>query len=74
MAEPYQVEKWVWAEADFARMGWHDSQIHAFPFSPETFELLLGIDYILEWLQPDSGETYFKFWVSAYFGMELSNE
>lgn len=45
-------------------MGWHDCLIHALAFSPDTFELLLDIDYVLEWLQPEPGETLFKFWVA----------
>jgi len=64
MAEPYPMEKWVWTEADFERMGWHDSQVHALAFSPETSELLLDIDYIFEWIHPEPSETYFKFWTA----------
>ena len=64
MAEPYHVEKWVRTEDDFERMGWHDCQVHALAFSPETSELLFDVDYIFEWLHPEPGETYFKFWVA----------
>lgn len=45
-------------------MGWHDATVHAFAFIPEKFELLLDIDYILQWVHPQEGETYFKFWVA----------
>jgi hypothetical protein len=45
-------------------MGWHDSQIHAMAFSPANFELILDIDYILEWIHPKPEETYYKFWVA----------
>ena len=60
----YELEKWIWTETDFERMGWHDSKIYALAFSPETFELLLDIDYIFEWIKPELGETNFKFWTA----------
>lgn len=64
MAEEYKLDKWVWTEADFEQMGWHDAHIYAFAFVPEEFEFVLDIDYILEWVHPAPGETYFKFWVA----------
>jgi hypothetical protein len=60
---PYPLEKSIWTEADFHLMGWHDSFIHAFAFRPESFELLLDIDYILKWVEP-GGDQYFSFWVA----------
>ena len=64
MAEKYELEKWVWTEADFEQMGWHDARIHAIAFLPDSFELMLDIDYILQWVDPAEDETYFKFWVA----------
>lgn len=64
MSEAYQVEKWVWTETDFARMGWHDSPIHAMAFIPEKNEIIFDIDYIIEWIPPKPEETYYKFWVA----------
>jgi len=64
MPKIYTVEKWIWTEDDFERMGWHDSQIHAMAFSPANFELILDIDYILKWIHPKPEETYYKFWVA----------
>ena len=61
----YTPEKWIWTEADFDLMGWHDSQIHAIAFSPDDFELSFDIDYIFEWIDPQPNETYFKFWITA---------
>jgi hypothetical protein len=57
-------EKWIWTEADFEEMGWHDATIHAIAFRPESYELLLDIDYIFRWIQPPEGESYFTFWVA----------
>ena len=64
MDQEYKPEKWVWTEADFDVMGWHDSQIHAMAFFPEDFELAFDIDYIFEWLDPQPNQRYFKFWVA----------
>lgn len=64
MSEPFELEKWVWDESDFERMGWHDCHIHALAFDPDAFELMLDIDYILGWVHPGEGETYFGFWIA----------
>lgn len=60
----YIIEKPVWTDADFERMGWHDVHVHAFAFHPESFELLLDIDYIFNWVAPQGGETHYSFWVA----------
>jgi len=64
MNEEVEVEKWIWTEADFEKMGWHDSHIYAMAFLPHDFEIVFDIDYILKWVHPQLDETYFKFWVS----------
>jgi hypothetical protein len=64
MAEKYELEKWVWTEADFEQMSWHDARIHAIAFLPDSFEFVLDIDYILQWVQPAENETYFEFRVA----------
>jgi hypothetical protein len=64
MKQEYKLEKWVWTEADFEVMGWHDCRIHATAFFPEDFELAFDIDYILKWIHPQPDETYFSFWVA----------
>jgi hypothetical protein len=51
-------ERRVWTEADFEWMGWHDCAVHAIAFRPERFELLLDLDYILEWVEPAGGGSY----------------
>jgi hypothetical protein len=62
------LEKYLWTDADFDRMGWHDCYIHAFTsiIEPDElrFEFLLDIDYIVRWVVPDppTGELYF--WVA----------
>src|SRR5262245_5139205 len=59
------LEKYVWTDADFDRMGWHDCYIHAFHsgLRPERgeFDFLLDLDYIVRWLAPQSPETVFSF-------------
>ncbi len=59
----YQLEKWIWTEADFEDMGWHDARIHGIAFLGEDFEVMLDIDYILQWIDPGPNETYYKFWI-----------
>jgi hypothetical protein len=62
--DTYELEKPIWTDADFDRMGWHDCRIHAMAFNPAAREFLLDIDYIFAWVQPPAGETYFKFWLA----------
>lgn len=78
--EAYVLEKWVWTEADFERMGWHDVRIHAIApigsyFEPGAFlgaELWLDIDYILKWVsiyEPKKQrlarkKQHFEFWLA----------
>jgi hypothetical protein len=64
MEQEFNLEKWVWTEADFDLMGWHDSQIRATAFFPEDFELGFDIDYIFDWIDPPPNEKYFRFWVA----------
>jgi hypothetical protein len=45
-------------------MGWHDVTVHAFALVPEQFELLLDIDYILKWEEPEPPEVHYTFWIS----------
>ena len=62
--ECYTIEKWLWTDADFESMGWHDVRIHAMAFHGNTYEIAFDVDYIFEWIPPDSGKTYSEFWVS----------
>jgi hypothetical protein len=53
-----------WTDADFEEMNWHDAHVHAFAASPETYEFLLDIDYVVQWEKPDPDQGYFTFWVA----------
>lgn len=64
MEQEFNFEKWVWTEADFDQMGWHDVRIYAIAFSPGDFELAFDIDYIFQWSSPKPAEKYFKFWIA----------
>jgi hypothetical protein len=59
----YQLEKAVWTDDDFDRMGWHDARVWALAFLAETYEFVLDLDYIVEWVAPPPGEEYYEFWV-----------
>lgn len=60
--EAYELEKWLWTEADFDRMGWHDASVYAWRLIGP--ELLLDIDYIFQWNQPEVAGASFTFWVA----------
>jgi hypothetical protein len=62
MPDGYTLEKWTWTEEDFERMGWHDALVHAFSFQPGDWELLMDLDYILQWVDPAPGEGGYRFW------------
>lgn len=57
----YELEKRIWTEADFEKMGWHDSLIYKIRL---TEDLELDIDYILQWNKPDLQGLAFTFWVA----------
>ncbi len=55
-APEHGLDKLLWTDADFHRMGWHDSSIHAFHSGhrPERgeFDFLIDLDYIVRWEIP----------------------
>lgn len=56
--------KEIWTNTDFEEMGWHDSRLYQVKFPGEESEFVLYLDYIFEWVKPEEGEKFFKFWVS----------
>ena len=62
--EIFRLDKSVWSEADFEKMGWHDVVVHALAFDTERHELLLDIDYIFAWVDPFPPSPYFSFWLA----------
>ena len=60
----YTLEKTVWSDHDFEVMGWKNAYIHAIATIPETFELLLDIDYIVRWIDPTPPSNSFTFLVA----------
>src|SRR5471030_502659 len=62
--EKFVLEKSIWMETDFEKMGWHDVVIHGISFNPSQYELLFDIDYIFAWVDPEPPSEYFTFWVS----------
>ncbi|AEL25330.1 hypothetical protein [Cyclobacterium marinum] len=59
--EKYELEKNIWTDADFEKMGWHDCRIYKIRL---TENLELDIDYILQWNKPDIEGLPFTFWVA----------
>ncbi len=64
--EALAVEKAVWTDADFDRMGWHDATVHALAFeeSDDQASLLIDLDYIVRWIEPQPPSRYFSFLVA----------
>jgi hypothetical protein len=61
-----QLEKAVWTDADFDTMGWHDATVHAMAFHEDEHnaELLLDLDYIVRWIDPEPPAEHFTFLVA----------
>jgi hypothetical protein len=57
----YELEKKIWTETDFEKMGWHDCRIYKIRL---TDNLELDIDYILQWNKPDIEGLPFTFWAA----------
>jgi hypothetical protein len=57
----YKLEKWIWSNNDFEKMGWHDCPIYALKFDDKVS---FDIDYILIWNQPENDRMPFTFWIS----------
>jgi hypothetical protein len=52
------LEMTSWTNDDFERLGWHDNHVHGFAIREGQYgtgELILDIDYIVEWLQCSPG-------------------
>ena len=59
--EEYQIEKWVWTEKDFEKMGWHDATVYGMRLNTN---LEIDLDYIFQWNQPEVEGFHFTFWVA----------
>lgn len=58
------LTKSIWTDSDFDVMGWHDARLYCFTVFPESFEMVLDLDYIAKWVHPVRPEEFFSFWVS----------
>jgi hypothetical protein len=63
-----RLDKYIWTDDDFAVMGWHDAKVHALAFEPAPDnlggQLLIDLDYIIEWVTPEPPQQAFRFWIS----------
>ncbi len=62
--DTYQLEKGIWSNADFEKMGWHDVVVHAVAFDTEPHELLFDVDYMFAWVDPSPPSESFSFWLA----------
>ena len=64
----FKLEKTIWTETDFEKMGWHDASVYAICFSdPAEIDqsfMSFDLDYIFKWVHPKAPESSFSFWVS----------
>jgi len=58
----FELEKRIWSEVDFDRMGWHDVKVHAMAFFPDAFEFALDLDYHFRWVDPQKDGGYYRYW------------
>jgi hypothetical protein len=63
MTESYKLEKTIWNDSDFDKMGWHDVIIYGIAFGLDDLDMSLDIDYIFKWVQPIEGDEHFQFWI-----------
>lgn len=56
----YDLEKLIWTDSDFEKMGWHN---HIYKIRL-TADLELDIDYIIKWNPPDIEGSPYTFWVA----------
>jgi len=57
------MDEYLWTENDFDQMGWHDNHVHGFQIIEGDYgagQLILDIDYILEWINADEGKYKFR--------------
>lgn len=59
--ENYDLEKWIWTESDFEKMGWHDCPIYAMKFDDNV---IFDLDYLFKWNESKVEGMPFTFWIS----------
>lgn len=64
MTNNYDPEKWIWTDADFEQMNWHDHDIYAIEFWPLQYDISFDIDYIFHWFYPEDKPDNFNYWIS----------
>jgi hypothetical protein len=69
------TEEYVWTDQQFEEMSWHDNHVHALRVLEGAYgagELVLDLDYILEWLTVEDGFQFRVIPVSLAF-KEVTN-
>ena len=66
--KPFTLEKTIWNQQDYEKMGWHDCSIYGITFGKKEnqweTDLVFDIDYIFQWVNPNPPEKNFSFWVA----------
>lgn len=66
----------VWTHRQFDEMSWHDNHVHALRIVQGTYgagQLILDIDYILEWVNGDDGKMRFRVLPATLTFMDVTN-
>lgn len=70
-----EVQQHVWTDLQFDEMSWHDNHVHALRVVKGDYgsgQLILDIDYIVEWLH-NAGETRFRIIPATLTFFEVTN-
>ncbi|GEM_PF-511058 len=65
--KPHDFGRSMLTDRDFEKMEWHDVKVHAIAMTsefPRRVELMLDLDYILQWVDPNPPEEYYNFWLA----------
>jgi hypothetical protein len=57
--------KLIWTESDFEQMNWHDVTIHGMAFNSPKYELLIDLDYLFKWIEPQPPSNYYSYIIAS---------
>jgi hypothetical protein len=66
----------VWTHDEFDEMSWHDCHVHALRIVEGAYgagQLILDIDYIVEWLKGEEGKVRFRVLPATLTFLEVTN-
>lgn len=64
MTENFTPSKWVFTNADFESMSWHDNALRGIAIPSGDDELAFDLDYIFKWIEPKVEDGFYQFWIA----------